>query len=212
MHSGRAYLIGGRRLQPVNIFDPVQKTWTERDGPGVLLHHMQCVGWNGRIYVASAWGGTFPRETTHANIWIYDPQKDSWSTRAGLPEDRRRGGAAAVLWDDKIWVVGGNRGGHGLHATTLGWMDYYDLVRQRWTVGLPDLPEGRDHVGGAIVQMRDGNALCIAGGRDGGQKNFFGATVDSTYCYNFTSRSWRNMEADVPFGRGGGATGAIFFF
>lgn len=46
-------------------------------------------------------------------------------------------GAAAVLRNGVIYVVGGNRGGHGVEATTYGWMDAYNIATGKWSTNLP---------------------------------------------------------------------------
>ena len=202
MANGKAYLLGGRGDRGLDIFDPRTRRWSRGTGMPTQMHHMQCVVWQGGIYIASSWFGPSPTETVNPLLWVYDTARDSWSSRPGLPRARRRGAAAAVVHDDKIWVVGGNVGGHGPPARTLGWMDYYDLRRRRWVTNLPGLPQPRDHVGAAVVRGQ----LCVAGGRDGGARNFFAATVRSTYCYNFGAKRWRNMNAPLPEGRAGAAT------
>lgn len=203
MLRGKGYLFGGRGFKGLDIFDPRAKTWTRGADPPVQMHHMQCVAYRSRIFVVSSWYGGFPNEENNARMYIYNIWKDKWYSRRGLPEPRRRGGAAAVLHDDKIYVVGGNRGGHGEGSQSLGYMDYFDIIEKKWVTGLPDLPSPRDHVGGAIVNGK----LCIAGGRLGGAKNFFAAVVKSTYCFDFTTQTWQNMNADIPAGRAGAATG-----
>lgn len=96
----------------------------------------------------------------------------------------------------------GNQGGHGEHATTLGWLDRYDLATKRWTA-LATAPDARDHVHGAVVDGR----LCVAGGRDGGVKDFWGTPVLPVNCYNFATNTWTRGKP-IPVGRGGAATGA----
>lgn len=202
MANGKGYLLGGRGDNGLDIFNPKTRRWSRGNGMPTQMHHMQCVVWRGSIYIAASWFGPSPRESINPLMWIYDTKKDSWSSRPGLPPQRRRGAAASVMYNNKIWVVGGNIGGHGPPSRTLGWMDYYDLITKKWRTNLPSLPEGRDHVGGAIVK----GMLCIAGGRDGGADSFFGATILSTYCYNFRTKKWKNMKAPIPVGRAGAAT------
>jgi hypothetical protein len=117
-----------------------------------------------------------------------------------LPEPRRRGGAASVLVGRKIYVSHGNRGGHetGNHSTTLGWLDYYDLDENKWYTNLPDAPNPRDHTGGAYVNGR----FCVAGGRDGGDPDFFNKVILPTDCYDPVTNTW-SMEANIPQGRAG---------
>lgn len=65
---------------------------------------------------------------------------------------------------------------------------------------MPD--EGRDHVGGALVN----NQLCIAGGRNGGTDKFFKANIATTFCYDFAMKEWIR-KADMPYPRAGANTG-----
>lgn len=204
MVKGKGYLLGGRgSRKPVDVFDPATRTWTRRDGAGVELHHMQCVAVGSRVYVVSAWTGGYPNESSQDKIYIYDTKKDEWSTKPGLVERRRRGGAAAVLHKGKIYVTHGNRGGHGSQAKTLGWMDAYHIASNTWETNLPNAPHPRDHTGGAIVNGK----LCVAGGRDGGVDDFFNSPVLPTDCYNFETAEWETHD-DIPAGRAGAAYGA----
>lgn len=205
MVNGLVVLLGGRGVNKgVSVYNPRTRVWSNRagPGPGIELHHMQCVGTNGRVYVVSSWTGGFPFERNNDKIYIYNVAADVWSTRAGLPERRRRGGGAAILRQGVIYVVGGNRGGHGGHATTLGWMDGYDIARNSWMTNLPPMPDGRDHTGGALVNGQ----LCVAGGRDGGSSNFFNENKESTWCYNFGNKTWVR-KANFPTPRAGSSYG-----
>lgn len=204
MVDGRGYLVGGRGQKRVDVYDPERRSWSRRDGYGQALHHMQCVGYDGGVWIASSWTGGFPREENVADVVVYNTRNDTWTTRRGLPEARRRGGAASVLRGGRIYVVGGNRGGHGEHATTLGWMDAYDIAADAWETGLAELPQARDHVGGALV----GGRLCVGGGRDSGTRSFFKAGVRSAWCYDFGARVWVRGD-DVEEVRAGAATAAV---
>lgn len=208
MVRGLVVLLGGRgNNKPVSIYNPKTATWVNKDGPGsgIEIHHVQCVATtSGKIYIATSWTGGYPNERNNDKVFIYDVVNNRWSTRPGLPESRRRGGAAAVLRDGVIYVVGGNRGGHGAHATTYGWMDSYNIATGRWTTNLPSMPDGRDHTGGAMVN----GELCVAGGRDGGVGDFFNANKKTTWCFSFVSRKW-SRKGDFPRPRAGAMTGAI---
>lgn len=201
MLNGKGYLLGGRGWNGfgLDIFDPKARRWTQGARLPTQMHHMQCCTYQGSIYVASSWFGSYPREKNNDRMWIYNTWSNKWSSRPGLPSHRRRGAAACVVHQDKLYVVAGNRGGHGPGSVTLGMMDAYDLRAKRWITNLPNLPSPRDHVGGAIVNGQ----LCIAGGRNGAAAGFFSKVIQSTYCYNFTTRKWRNMNADIPAGRAG---------
>lgn len=203
MVAGKVYLIGGRRRNPVDVFDPTSRVWTRKRTPPVEIHHMQCLSYLDRfVYIGGSWHGGYPKERTHDKTFVYDTVTDAWTTKAGLPPTRRRGGGAFVLYQGKMYLAMGNRGGHGRHATTLGEFDSYDPQTDTWTK-LQEAPFPRDHVGGAIV---DGK-LCIGGGRDGGVADFWNAPVPETVCYDFATSQWQN-RTKIPLPRAGAATGA----
>jgi large repetitive protein len=207
----RAYLIGGRGVHPVDIYDPVTRLWTVGRATPMELHHMQCVALDDKVWIVSAWTGDYPREKNVADIYIYDPKTDSWATKPGLPRHRRRGSAAAVVVGRRIYVSHGNRGGHEtfLHARTLGWLDYYDVDTNSWTTCLPNAPNPRDHTGGALIVTKDNDnrrLLCVAGGRDGGKRKFFNRVILPTDCFDLETNTW-SVQANIPQGRAGSSYG-----
>ncbi len=205
MANGKVYLIGGRGRKGTSVFDTKTRRWENRGLPPLEMNHMQCVAWKDRyIYVAGAWTGPFPRETALKDTYVYDTIEDSWSTEPGLPVSRRRGGGALVIYDNKIYLGMGNQGGHGRHATAVGYLDVYDPNNKKagWKA-LDSAPDARDHVGGGVV---GGHYFCIGGGRDGGVANFWGTPVTRVNCYNFKTRKWEG-RARMPDGRAGASTG-----
>lgn len=192
----KAYLIGGVfTAYPVYIYDPATREWTEGAQPPLLLHHSQCVPTDGKIYIVSSYteSGIISELVEPApEVYIYDAVENTWSTKTGLPEGRRRGGAASVLYEGKIYVSHG--GGHGANDEALALFDCYDIANDSWTV-LPDAPNAREHTGGSIV---DGNKLCVAGGRDTSLGD--GLLTLPTDCYNFETGEWTEKEG-IPVGR-----------
>jgi Malectin domain/Kelch motif len=205
MVGSKAYLVGGRDNEPISVYTPSNQSWTREPGPGLKLHHMQCVVADGKIWIVSAWTGNCCKEPNVPFIYIYDPVTKKWQTKPGLPEPRRRGGGAAVLYGREIYVVAGNRGGHGQgRGVALAWFDKYNIDTDTWTLNLPDAPHARDHTGGGIVNGK----LCVASGRDSGAPDFFNATVLPTDCFNFITKKWE-VHANIPQGRAGAAIGTI---
>lgn len=208
MVNGLVVLVGGRGInKPPSIYNPKTKVWRTGRGPGngVELHHFQCVAIGGKVWIVSSWTGAYPFERNNDKIWIYDVAKNSWSTKQGMSADRSRGGAAAVRRGNWIYVVAGNRGGHGKHAQSLTWMDAYNWRTGKWSNPgqYPDMPGGgRDHTVGALVN----GLLCVASGRDGGRDDFFVAVRRTTYCYDFATRKWTKKE-NFPGARAGAMAG-----
>lgn len=205
MNNGRGYLIGGRGTRPVEEYNPLTKAWRVVAQMPTQMHHMQCVSYGKDVYIASSWYGRSPTESNNERMWIFNTESYEWRSEPGLPSNRRRGGAAQVLYKDRIYVLCGNRGGHGPPSISLGWVDYYDLKNKKWVTNLATIPRRheRDHVGGAVV----GDKICIGGGRDGGMEKPFAATVASTFCYDPEKDKWENMNTDIPAPRAGSATG-----
>lgn len=217
--GGRGYLIGGRDKKgvrkSVDIFDPIKRTWTKGRKPPQSMHHFQCQVVGPNVWVVSSWRNSFPLEVENENIYIYHTVKDTWSIRNGLPANRRRGGAASVKVDRRIFVIGGNRGGHGLQGRSLPWVDYYDLNQGKWFTGLPNLPDARDHTGAAVVRVFNGSKLvCVASGRDSSSRSFYAKDVRAkTYCFDASvpprRLRWVDMRADLPVARAGSGVATL---
>jgi len=205
MCGGKVYLIGGRGYRAVSVLDPKSRTWQNKRVPPVEMNHMQCISWKDRyIYVVGAWYGKYPREISHEFTWIYDTFNDSWEKEPGLPLTRRRGGGALVLHEGKLYLGMGNQGGHGAHATSVGFLDVYDLNnKQAGWKPLASAPDPRDHVAGGLLP---GGYFCIGAGRNGGVKNFWGSPVLPVNCYKIATNTWER-RANIPEGRGGASTG-----
>ncbi len=90
------YLLGGRGIKPVSIYDPTSKSWSVGATSPVEIHHFQPIVYQNEIYLLGAMTGPYPGETPLPVIYIYSPAKDQWRTGATIPADRRRGGAGVV--------------------------------------------------------------------------------------------------------------------
>lgn len=204
--DGRLYLLGGRGINPVDIFDSKTRRWTQGAPPPIEVHHFQAVVWDHRIYLAGAMSGKYPREQPIDRIVIYDPKSDVWSWGATIPADRRRGSAGAVVYDGKLVLVCGITNGH-----TDGWVrwcDTYDFKTGEWSV-LPDAPRARDHFAAGIV----GAKLYAAGGRRSSAitKQVFDLTIPEVDVYDFAANSWSTLPpaSNLPAPRAGSSTLAV---
>lgn len=203
--DGKFYLIGGRGDRPVDIYDPSTNAWSRGAAPPLEIHHFQAASYDGKIYVVGAWTGGFPDERGIESVLIYDPEQDAWSTGPEIPADRRRGGAGAVAYHDHIYVVAGNDGGHGPHATAVDWLDRFDPHSGAWET-LNPAPRGRDHFHAAVI----GDKLYAVGGRDSGVEGFIDSTIAAVDVYDFEAQSWSTLDdASLPTERAGSSTAAI---
>ncbi|CAN8062887.1 unnamed protein product [Agarophyton chilense] len=199
--GGLLYSIGGRGKKDISVYNPVTKTWSSKSGPPVEINHMQCVYYDKRIWIGGSWYGVFPMEKEHEVMWVYHIASDSWSQKKGLAVGRRRGGGAFVEHEGKMYMSHGAIGGHGAHAVSTGLFDVYDPATDAWRA-LKPAPNARDHTTGAMVNGK----LCVGGGRDGGQGDFWSANVGPIDCYNFGTGMWE-VKASLPVARGGTMVG-----
>jgi N-acetylneuraminic acid mutarotase len=205
--GGKAYLLGGRRLQPVDILDPATGVWTQGSTPPVEVHHFQAVVWENKIWLVGAMTGRYPQERALDHIPVYDPATDSWSRGPSLPEHRRRGGAGAVIRDGKLYVVCGIINGHW--DGHVAWLDELDLSTGTWRE-LPDAPRARDHFQTAIVADK----LYAAGGRRSwaARKETFNHVEACVDVYDFKTGTWTTLPSpagDLPLPRAGSMSIAV---
>ena len=199
--GGRFYLLGGRGDRPVDIYDPETQRWTQGPAPPFQMHHFQAVAHDGDIYVVGAWADDYPRENGLSHVYVYDTDANAWRKDAPIPPGRRRGSAGAVVHDDKIYLVGGNVGGHGPHATAVAWFDVFDPATGTWTA-LRDrpAPHARDHFQAAVVNEK----LVVIGGRDSGVEGFIDSTLAAVDVYDFETQEWSTWrDAPLPTERAG---------
>ena len=202
--GGKLYLLGGRGHKPLEIYDPITDHWTTGAAPPVEMHHVQAVGYEGKVYVVGAYSGTCcADEFGLRHVYVYDPETDAWRRDAPVPAARQRGAAGAVVYQDRIYVVGGLQGGHGTPATSHPWLDVFDPATGAWTP-LPDAPHARDHFHAVVLEGK----LYAVGGRVSSDPSIFEATISEVDVYDFATETWTTLPAgsNLPTPRGGSTT------
>ncbi len=207
--DGKFYLFGGRRIQPVDVFDPATNAWQSKSPPPMEIHHFQPVIVKDELWLLGTMTGEFPRETPLDTVYIYHPSTDSWKEGPEIPPDRRRGGAGCVLHSDGwIYLVGGIIDGH--HSGTQAWFDRLNPQTGEWQI-LPDAPCKRDHAPAAIVD----NKLYFFGGRETGRHDgtdydiFFHHTIAQVDVYDFATGQWSTLDDPLPIQTAAGGAGVI---
>lgn len=192
------YLIGGRDNRPVERFSTVTGQWENLGLAPIELHHLQPVVVGSNIYVVGAFTCCYPREQSVAELYVFDTQLLTWNVVGLMPSARLRGSAAAVVHDERIYVLGGNTQGHDGGA--VAWFDEYDPATGQWRE-LPDAPNARDHFSAVIVDQQ----LVAVAGRKSALPNPSANAVLQTDIYDFASGQWRS-SALIPTARGGAVT------
>jgi N-acetylneuraminic acid mutarotase len=214
--DGKLYLVGGDGpAYNVEVFDPATLTWAKKAAAPVQMHHFEAVSLGKKVYVLDAfYEGGFPNQTPAPNAYSYDTETDSWQQLAGLPAERRRGGAGAASYNGKLYLVAGIKNGHSSGTNNL--FDAYDPATNTWTA-LPDAPHIRDHSQAVVI----GDKLYAVGGRNTSYHEpnnfmaFFDKTVLDVDCYDFKTGKWSVLDAKLPKGTGGGTAvgldGKLFY-
>lgn len=190
--DGKVFLLGGRRINPVDVYDPATNAWTAKSTTPMELHHFQGVVMGERIYLMGAMTGPYPRETPLEKIVVYYPKDDRFDFVHSIPESRRRGGAGAVFHDGKIYLIGGITNGHvdGYQ----NWFDRYDPQTGDWDK-MPDAPTARDHFQAVVIDER----LYAAGGRQTSKatNEVFSKTIAVIDVFDFKTGQWL-PESECP--------------
>ena len=204
MVKDKFYLMGGRGINDVNIFDPKTNTWANGAKPPLELNHFQAVVYKDEIYLVGAMTGKYPHEQPVANIYIYNPKTDSWRIGDEIPADRRRGSGGVVVYKDKFYMVTGILDGHWKGNVT--WFDEYDLKTGKWTK-LADAPTARDHVRAGLID----NKLYLVGGQQSNamEKKGLANVIAQVDVYDFKTARWSTASATLPTLRAGNTTIAI---
>lgn len=204
--GGRFYALGGRRIQPVDVFDPTNLTWSQASAPPLELHHFQALEREGVVVVAGAFTGKFPAETPVPHLYFYHPREDQWRQGPEIPPDRQRGSVGAFLRGDKLYLVSGLTDGH--RSGWVPWFDEYDFASGAWRK-LPDAPRSRDHFQAVLI----GDELYLAGGRRSGQDgSVFQHVIKEVDVFDFRTGRWRTLpspEGDIPTPRAGTSALAV---
>ena len=204
--EGKLYLLGGRRINPVDVFDPTTNSWTAASKTPIELHHFQAVVFEKAIYMVGAMTGRFPNETPLEKVAVYHPADDKFEFVHTIPPSRRRGGAGSALHNGKIYVVGGITNGHV--GGYVPWLDVYDPKTGDWRP-LPDAPHARDHFQAVVVKDK---LYAFAGRKTSHEtKQLFELTVEECDIFDLKTETWlaNDKAKDIPTPRAGNMAIAI---
>jgi len=152
-------------------------------------HHYTCHAIDNSIYLFGGLG-----TSSHKNVQIYHPQKNSWSSKS-MPSRFQVGSACSAVIGNSVYIAGGITS----HENTTDQMFKYSIASGEWSP-LESMPDGgRNHA----ACGSDGIDLFVFGGRQGG--NGLGRSLDQVFRYQVSSDSWSQVST-MRFARGG--TGA----
>lgn len=200
---GELYVLGGfddeeRIVSVVEAYDPATDTWRRAADLPTALHHANAAVVDDRLFVL---GFLTDRSfSADGRVFVYDPDLDAWGEGRSLPPFTERGGSGVAVVDDRVYVVGGYRGGAVTDVSR------YDPATDAWEV-LPSLPVAADHlVAGAVLGV-----VYAVGGRSGG----IGGHRPAVWAFHPDAGGWIE-RASMPTSRAGAAAttagGLVYVF
>ena len=208
MIDGKLYLVGGTEgaaesdiTAAVDIYDPGANSWSTataampdpRSGvgagvipcidvpPAELPGGAPCV--DGILYVVG--GDVFGVNAAVNTLRAYNPETDTWATKAAMPTARERVGVGVI--GGKLYVVGGFT---GVCCTPVFVLEVYDPVSNSWDTTKAPLPEGLD---GPVAGVIGGKLYAVTGGVPASFSN-------DTLEYDPTTDTWLS-RAPTPTAR-----------
>jgi glucose/arabinose dehydrogenase/N-acetylneuraminic acid mutarotase len=187
---------GGR----VTVLKPVDKgCWSGKSALPVALLDVGGAALDGRFYVLGGKTPAGPRK----EMYVYDPQADSWSSAAPLPDGYAAvENPAAVAFDGKLYAFGGSTQPFTGQVASAA---VYDPGTNQWT-SLPDMATPRGGAGAAVV---DGKIYVVGGmGPDG-------ASLASVEVFDPATRTWSvapSMATRRDNPAAAGANGKLYVF
>jgi N-acetylneuraminic acid mutarotase len=195
--NGKVYLVGGRGIKKIYAFTPETKTWETLAETPLEMHHIQPVVFNNKIYVVGGLTGQYPLETPLTNIYIFDPKTNDWTKSIEIPTSRRRGGAGAAVYNNKIYLANGITLGHT--SGTNAMFDVFNPINNTWD-SLANAPHIKDHCAAVI----NNHKLYVVGGRNTSYHEpdnflaFFKTTEGIVDYFNFKTNKWNTLSENLP--------------
>jgi len=206
--NGRIYVIGGwldgsSITNLVEVYDPTTDTWSTVAPLPYPLHHCALASVDGILYVIGGYYNIPLPWFSVNDVLAYDPNTDQWTYRT--PMSIKRGEHSAVVYQNKIYVTGGND--YNGNATPV--VEIYDPATDTWSLA-DSIPTVRHHHASAVVD----SLIYVVGGRQG----YWGGpytTISTIEAYSPASDIWYTVT-DMPNPRGGlsaaGIDGRLYVF
>jgi N-acetylneuraminic acid mutarotase len=163
--DGKLYAMGGAFLSSVDVYDPVNNSWFSGIPLPRAINAGSALASDGKIYLFS---------NTSESMLCFDPLLNQWTAKANMliPSVAQQ----AIFFQDRIWVIGGNRNG-----AVLSVVQSYDIHTDSWRIET-SLNESRQWLSAWIA-----NGKIYAGGGHNGS-----SYLKSVEVYDPTSKQWTN--------------------
>lgn len=183
--GGKIYVLGGYpagrvSVKTVQIYDIAADRWTRGPDLPEVNNHGIAAAHDGVVYLFG--GQTDPNTAYVDTVYALDTKQGAaaqWVQKATMPTKRSAG--AAVVYQDKIYVVSGRPPrGHDFAV--------YDPKTDKWET-LPDLPSQRNHIAAEVIAGK----IHVFGGRLGG-----GFQSDKTAAHEIYDPATKRWTVGAP--------------
>jgi N-acetylneuraminic acid mutarotase len=184
--SGKLYVIGGydavrASTNTVQVYNPTTNTWTLAHPLPFPVNHNAAAVAGGNLYSFGAGAG---------QVFVYNPNNNSWVVRASSHYVHSRTAAVGVI-NDKIYVAG------GMDTPSQRELEVYDPVANTWTIK-PPMGVPRNHTAGGVI---DGK-FYVVGGRE------VSNNTNALEVYDPQINTWSTL-APMPTARSGIAAAVV---
>lgn len=212
--DGKIYVPGGvlnsgGTSASLEAYDSEKNVWQELAPMPEARHHITPAIIDNQLFAIGGFNGHFPEWTLKPDMFVYDIEKNSWTSGSPLPI--AQGEHVTAVVNNRIHVIGGRvpRAGEGGHFDS-----YYDSAihhiynpdTMEWTRG-KEAPTARNSAAAAVI---DG-LIYVVGGRqnlvqeDGTQLQHNMGTLE---VYDPSTDSWKTLTP-MPEGLGGTAAATV---
>jgi N-acetylneuraminic acid mutarotase len=231
--NGRIYIVADETGM-VYEYDPAADRWEPLSSrmPSVR-HHWAAASLRGKIYVIGGCSRPDGENRPHKRVTTveeYDPASNAWRARQSMPTPRM--GPAAVVFDGKIYVIGGIDAPNQVNA-----VEIYDPATDSWEQSSPWTRQNEVVWGAAVIGERIflcGSSFLDAytpstgkfeskAGRSGGARHGFGVAGlggkiynfcgmgqgNDTECYDPATDTWTTLPASPKRAKGYVGTVAV---
>ena len=165
---GTIYAVGGTtrgpdKLAVVEAYDTATDTWSRRADMPTPRNALSTAVVDGKVYAIGGWGFDRPEGGWQAidlkagggakdfsTVEVYDPETDTWATRADMPTPRSHMTVSAL--GGRIYAIGGGIPRLGADVF-LSVIEVYDTATNRWSPGV-DMPTPRSVPSSCVVDGR----------------------------------------------------------
>ena len=165
--DGKWYVVGGIEqgidadgrwmlvpLARVDAYDPQTDSWELKANLPEPMGGGGICTLDGKIYMTGGISGRSGSEKIYKSVYMYDPSKDKWTSKADMNDPRTF--HVSLAFNGKIYVFGGASVDFGTNTQTV---EVYDPIEDKWTKLSPECPP-LSMAGGCVVD----SAIYLFGG------------------------------------------------